>query len=141
MCLIKPDAYSYRDEIVGTIEKLGITVIRRIPLLLTESFIKELYYDVHPLILEATLHHLLSGTSEILLIEEHENTISKVLSAVGLETNPAHCDSTTLRFRYGNHTPQEIGEGLNYYYNAVHRPKNQDEAQNDMRILSSFIRY
>lgn len=138
MCLIKPDAYEHRNEIVDVMKNSGLEVIQRIPYMPSKPFIEKLYDDVHPLILDATMRHLLCGPSEIVLIKESEATLSVILTIVGTETNPAFCTPDTIRFTYGSHLPETMEGGLKYYRNAIHRPKNRDEAARDMKILRDF---
>lgn len=140
ICVIKPDAFEHRDAIVKRLEESGLYIVERRPVQLTESFIvKEMYgKDKLPKILEdAHVRHFLSGKSEVVLVKG-SNAVGNLLTTVGLKTNPALCKPDTIRYIYGSHIPEELGEGLKYFRNAAHRPKNSDEAEEDIRKFNNI---
>ncbi|MEI8224016.1 MAG: TauD/TfdA family dioxygenase [bacterium] len=137
-CLIKPDAYNNKEEIINLIKDTGLDVIHNFSIFTPESLIRALYNEVSIEILNATLNHYLSGPSEILLVRG-EQAIDKIVTISGLETDPALCIPSTIRFRHGDHSPEDLGNGLKYYRNAIHRPKNQDEAKRDFNLFNELI--
>ena len=141
ICLIKPDAYKYKEEIIRRIEYAGLGIVHKVSRTLSDRFVEKLYSDVstkEPL-LKATMHHFLAGPSEILIVKGGLDILSKLLNTVGLKTNPALCDPESIRFIYGNHIPEELGKGLQYYQNAAHRPTNQEEADRDLNLFKDII--
>lgn len=134
ICVIKPDAFTHRDAIVKRLEESGLYIVERRPVGLTESFVvKEMYgKDKLPKPLEdAHIRHFLSGKSEVVLVRGG-NAVGKLLTTVGLKTNPALCEPDTIRYIYGSHIPEELEDGLKYYRNAAHRPTNEQEAEEDL---------
>jgi hypothetical protein len=59
------------------------------------------------------------------------DAVVKLLDAVGGETNPALCDRDTIRFLYGDIEYEKLPGGSRYYRNAIHRPKDREEASAD----------
>jgi nucleoside diphosphate kinase len=73
------------------------------------------------------------------LLVKGDNVVSKLLNLVGLKTNPALCEEDTIRYIYGDHIPEELGEGLEYFRNATHRPTNTNEAIDDLEKFKDLI--
>ena len=139
ICLIKPDAFLNRNAIVRKLEESGLYIVSRDIKELTEQFVVGGMYssdDMPTPIAEATKRHLLSGPSEVLVVR---GDINKLLTTVGLKTNPALCDSDSIRYIYGNHVPEELGEGLRYYRNAAHRPRDEKEAEKDLNLFREIL--
>lgn len=134
ICVIKPDAFIHRGEIVKRLESSGLYIVQRTVKELNEEFVVGKMYGADDLpkpIAEATKRHFLGGPSEIVLVKG-DDVVHKLLNLVGLKTNPALCDPETVRFIYGDHIPEELEGGLKYYKNAAHRPTNVREAQEDL---------
>jgi nucleoside diphosphate kinase len=141
LCVIKPDAFLNRDLIVKRLEDSGLYIVRRTTRDLSENFVVNEMYGSDKLpkpIAEATARHFLSGSSEIVLVKG-DNVVNKLMSLVGLKTNPALCEEDTIRYIYGDHIPEELGEGLKYFRNAAHRPTNTDEAVTDLKKFKDLI--
>lgn len=141
ICVIKPDAFIKKDDIVKRLEGSGLFVVKRKTLILPEDFvIKEMYgKDKLPGPLEeATKRHFLSGPSEILVVKG-DNVVSKLVDLVGLKTNPALCNLDTIRYIYGDHIPEELGGDLKFYRNAAHRPLNEQESKEDLKKFKNLL--
>ena len=141
LCVIKPDAFSNRDLIVKRLQDSGLYIVRRTTRDLSEDFVVNEMYGTDKLpkpIAEATAKHFLSGSSEIVLVRG-DNVVNKLLNLVGVKTNPALCEEDTIRYIYGDHVPEELGEGLKYFRNAAHRPTNTNEAVADLKKFKNLI--
>jgi nucleoside diphosphate kinase len=139
ICVIKPDAFLNRDAIVRKLEESGLYVVSRNTKVLTENFVIGGMYspeDMPASVVEATKRHLLSGSSEIVLVK---GDIKKLLTTVGIKTNPALCDEASIRYMYGDHVPEELGQGLQYYRNAAHRPRDPKEAKKDLKTFGEIL--
>ncbi len=136
VCIIKPDAFNNREAIVRQLKNSGLYVVERKTKQLTDQFVEEALYDPKGLpkpIAEATQRHFASGPSEVLLVRGGNAVITKLVETVGLKTDPSLCSSETIRYLYGTHVPEELEGGLKYWRNAAHRPKDQTEAQRDLK--------
>lgn len=136
VCIIKPDAFKNREAIVRRLENSGLYIVERKIKQLTDRFVEEAMYDPKGMpepIAEATQRHFASGPSEVLLVRGGSAVITKLIETVGLKTDPSLCSPETIRYLYGNHVPEELEGGLKYWRNAAHRPRNQAEAQKDLR--------
>jgi nucleoside diphosphate kinase len=141
ICVIKPDAFLFRDAIVEKLKNSGLYIVKRNSIKLPSEFVVGEMYGKDQLpkpVEEATLKHFESGESEIILVEG-EDVARKLLEMVGLKTNPALCDPETLRFVYGSHIPEELGDGLKYYRNAAHRSTNDEEVKEDLEKFNQFL--
>lgn len=141
ICVIKPDAFVHRDAIVERLKESGLYIVKRTDLVLPENFVvNEMYGGDHlpKQIAEATRRHFLSGPSEIILVKG-DNLLAKLLQTVGLKTNPALCDPETVRFMYGDHVPEDLDEGLQYYKNAAHRGTTPAEIEADLQKFRNIL--
>ncbi len=141
ICVIKPDAFIHRDEIVKRLEASGLYIVQRTPKQLSEEFVVKKMYgkDKLPKPLEdAHARHFLSGESEIILVKGSD-VVKKLLDTVGLKTNPALCSPETIRYIYGDHVPEELTEGLKYYRNAAHRPASEAEVEEDLNKFREIL--
>ena len=139
ICVIKPDAFLNRDAIVRKLEESGLYVVSRNTKALTENFVMGGMYSSENMpapVVEATKRHLLSGPSEIVLVK---GDIKKLLITVGIKTNPALCDEASIRYMYGDHVPEELGQRLQYYRNAAHRPRDKKEAEKDLNAFREIL--
>jgi nucleoside diphosphate kinase len=139
--VIKPDAFPFRDAIVERVGESGLSVVSRNVKELTERFVVGAMYDPKEIpapVIEATKRHMLSGPSEIVLVKG-DDAVRKLLAMVGVKTNPALCDPDSIRYIYGNHVPEELGEGLQYYRNAAHRSRDAAEAEKDLKNFGDIL--
>jgi nucleoside diphosphate kinase len=139
--VIKPDAFPFRNAIVERVGESGLSVVSRNVKELTEQFVIGAMYDpkgVPAPVIEATKRHLLSGPSEIVLVKG-DDAVRKLLAMVGVKTNPALCDPDSIRYIYGDHVPEELGEGLQYYRNAAHRSRDEAEAKKDLKNFRDIL--
>jgi nucleoside diphosphate kinase len=133
--VIKPDAFKSRDNIIKRIEGSGLYIVRKKIIKLPDEFVIGKMYDPDEIpkeIQEETLKHFNEGRSEVVLVKGDADIIQKVLAETGMKTNPALCEDDTIRYIYGDHVPVELGNGLKYFRNAIHRPKNEGEAKKDL---------
>jgi nucleoside diphosphate kinase len=141
LCVIKPDAFKNRENIIKMLKGCGLHIVKRTPAQLSEGFVVNEMYGGDKLpkpLAEATARHFLSGPSEVVIVQG-DNVIAKLLNLVGLKTNPKLCDKETIRYIYGDHVPEKLAGGLEYYRNAAHRPTSPDEAQKDLKKFKDLI--
>ncbi len=138
VCLIKPGAYEKRDEILKIFRNSELNVVYQTSQLIPEFFIKKLYFGDDEVIINATIRHFTSGLSEIVIIKGGKDLVYKILNISGLETDPLFCAPSTIRYIYGEHTSEELGKGLRYYKNAIHRPKHEKEATRDIELFKEL---
>ena len=138
--VVKPDAFHSRDWIATRAKDSGLHIVRRKSLILPNDFVAGEMYEKDSLpkpIEEATLEHFRSGPSEIVWVEG-DDVAKKLLEFIGLKTNPALCNPESIRFILGEHEPKELEEGLKYFYNAAHRPMNDEERVEDLKKFNQF---
>lgn len=137
ICVIKPDAFPMRDVIVRRLKEMGLTVVTRKDQQLTEPFIDKnmIAPEWSEEVREATKRYFMEGPSEFLVVRggDKGDVIEKLIAATGGETNPLLCERDTIRFIYGDVQPEKLPGGRRYYRNAVHRPKNEEEAEEDKK--------
>lgn len=140
ICMIKPDAFDSRDFIVKKLEESGLYVVKRKATKLTEDFMdKNIITDKFPKsITEAQKKHYLSDNSEIILLKG-EDVVRKLLKVIGLNTDPGLCDEDTIRSRFGMHIPVLLDEDLKYFFNAIHRPKDEQERKSDLNKFKPLL--
>lgn len=139
--IIKPEALPHRQEIRLMIAEANLAITHSAVALLPEWVLVELYPDLARERNElwiATLEHLLNQECEIGIIEG-ENAMKKLLNLCGEETSPVACRVGTIRARFGEPIPLPAGERF-YWRNAIHRPKTQEEAANDLLVANRLLK-
>ena len=143
VCVIKPDAFPWRDAIVRHLEEMGLSIVKRKTKQLEADFVDEKMVSPEwsDDVKEATRRHFLEGPSEFLVVKgaAGSDALEKLRAAVGEETNPALCDRDTIRFIYGDIAPEKLPSGGRYYRNAVHRPKDGEEAEEDKKRFGEIF--
>jgi len=130
--VIKPEAMAYSGEIRTIIEKAGLIIIDTKVLVMPKWALKKLYPDLSEDLWSATCLAFASLAEAGLVIGE--NAVATLFRLSGTATAPGDCEPESIRIRFGQKNPFIIGE-VRYYANAIHRPKNQQEAENDVRLF------
>ena len=131
--------FSIATPSCGNWKNQGSTLFPRNTKALTENFVMGGMYSSENMPARGCRsheRHLLSGPSEIVLVK---GDIKKLLITVGIKTNPALCDEASIRYMYGDHVPEELGQGLQYYRNAAHRPRDKKEAEKDLNAFREIL--
>jgi nucleoside diphosphate kinase len=135
--IIKPEAQAHKAEIESTIQHEALVIEGRCSLRLTVKMIEALYPDVRGDLLQASIHFLTRGPSHIGVVSG-AGAISKLFNLAGTSVNPAACSSQSLRYRFGNRTPERFGSAV-YFLNAIHRSVDQDEAKRDQILFGPYL--
>ncbi|MEJ0053973.1 MAG: nucleoside-diphosphate kinase [bacterium] len=139
VALLKPEAVRYAPEIRRRIANIGLMVVGqreyrwdfRANALNT---IQSMYPRCPEEIVEATVDHYLGHATPVLLLEG-KDAIRRFFALAGKETNPGKCHESTLRRQFGIPNADIIGGRRKYWRNALHRPRDANEAIRDIRIF------
>jgi nucleoside diphosphate kinase len=134
--IIKPEAMSHRAEISRLIETSGLRIVARKLANIQEEAVDILYPDLCQDLRDATLYYYGRGLSEIGVVEGVE-AITRLVQLAGRSINPAQCDESSIRFRFGSSLPVKMGKAL-YYRNAFHRTKNATDATRELTIFDAL---
>ncbi len=138
--VIKPEAFRYRDAIVQKIEHTGLSIVSRKHKQLPENFVlNAMYPNLSESLQQQTAQHFNEGESEILLIKGGNDLVEKLVTLAGEHTNPAVCDTNSIRYLFGEHFARETSDGGAYYRNAVHRPKDESEREHDLEEFKHLV--
>ncbi|MCL5782085.1 MAG: hypothetical protein M1459_01865, partial [Patescibacteria group bacterium] len=121
-------------------EDSGLYIVRHNSKKLTEDIVREMVLKgrgMSPEIEDATLRHLLSGDSEIVLVRG-EKVLPTLRKVVGDKTNPNMCNEDTVRYIFGDHNPEKLDAGATYFRNAAHRPTDLEEQKKDKINFTRF---
>ncbi len=125
-----------REEISRLIEAAGLRIVaKKLTRILKEAvdvFYPQLCQDLR----EATLLQYGLGLSEIGIVEGPE-AIARLFRLAGESANPAECDASTIRFRFGSRLPVRVGNAL-YYRNAFHRTSNASDAPRELAVFETL---
>lgn len=140
MVIIKPDAFGRRGEIVRRLETSGLYVVSKIDRPLPERFVTEgLYQNLPQGIEEETVRHFNEGPAEVLLVRGGPNIVETLVSLTGDQTAPSQCSEDSIRYLFGEHFARKAGEDDGEYYrNAIHRPKNEEEKEDGLEKYRSI---
>jgi nucleoside diphosphate kinase len=140
MYLIKPEGLRYREQIRHMITSTGLFIEHHFVAVLPRRIVEALYPDLAEAqnrLWGATLLQLLDRPCEIGLVSG-QDAIAKLFGVAGTDFRPPLCKPNTIRYRFGNHTPIETGEG-EYWYNAIHRSRSEVEVARDLQIIASLL--
>lgn len=140
ICVIKPDAFLRREDIIRRLENSGFSIVKRATRQIPERFLAEVMYrDCTPSEIEATGHAFAKGPCEILMIRGGADVVEKVSRLAGLKTNPKDCEPGSIRHEYGSHEAEMLKDGSEFYHNAIHRPKTKEEQANELREFRNLF--
>lgn len=138
--VIKPDAFLHRDKIIKKLKDAGLHVIKSAKRELGDGFvISRMYKDLPEDIKEETVKHFSVGPSEVILLKGGDDLLQKVVSLTGEKTNPRECDQESIRYLFGEHFGRETDDGKTYFRNAIHRAKNIEEQDDDLRKFLPLV--
>lgn len=135
--IIKPEALTYAEEIKEIIQQGDLTIVASRKLVLPHHAINILYPELSSQLHEITLS-IFRNEVEIGLIKGTD-AIKNFFLLSGTETSPSLCAPHTIRFRFGKKTPRIVGN-YQYFENAIHRPKNLEEAKRDVEMIKNLLR-
>jgi nucleoside diphosphate kinase len=130
--MIKPEAMMHSKSIRALMERRELQIVLRKRLVLPSWALTCFYPDLLGDLLKLTTLAFLAQV-EIGLLQGNE-AIERFRILAGTETAPAKCEPGSIRGKYGIVQPFRVG-GAIYYANAIHRPKNSDEARKDIGIF------
>jgi nucleoside diphosphate kinase len=133
MVVIKPDAFQNKDAIIRRLENSGLYVVETKTRQLSENFVANVMYkDLPAGIREETIKHFNSGPAEIILLKGGENIVQDIVSLTGEKTDPRECSEDSIRYIFGEHFGRDVGDGKQYFRNAIHRAKDGAEQKGDL---------
>ena len=134
--LLKPGrALKSHHAICEEIKNLGLRITESYMVLLTENHLIAMYGYLPDTLYDATFKHLLGKRKRCpVFLLEGNDAIRRLASYAGCHVDPNQCEEETIRFRYSD-PPQDLGNGLIYYPNGIHCPKNPKEAQRDINLF------
>lgn len=136
--IIKPEATRNSILIKKKIMNAGLEIIMQKKIQLNETLITSLYPSIKHDLLKAHIAHLCTSFCEVGVVKG-PNAINKLFLIAGENTNPAECQTGTIREIFGEKKAIIFGSAK-YFKNAFHRPKNIKEAQNNLEILGIKIK-
>jgi nucleoside diphosphate kinase len=123
----------FRKEIRETIEASGLVITESKQLTLPKWALKKIYDDLPDKYCDAVFRQYAGMLIEAGLVSG-ENAVEKLLKVVGTELDPVDCAPGSIRFRLGGKKPF-IVDGVRCYFNIIHRPRNEAEAEKDIAIF------
>lgn len=135
--VIKPEGMPFRSSIRHIIASAGLAICQTRTGILDEKFLRPLYPDLSPDLWAATMKFMQCGVCEVGLVEG-DDAVQRLFVIAGRSTNPNDCEPSTIRGQFGRKVPDRVGAVI-YFRNAIHRPKDCDEAMRDVALLSEFL--
>lgn len=132
-CIIKPHAIEHADAIIAVIEEQGACVRRREEILYTTPLVHALYDHMDADARDAITERLCGKPGIALLIEVA--SVDRMLDIAGRHSNPALCDSGSIRARFARDATEERMGTARWWENALHRPIDEREAERDLELV------
>lgn len=134
--IIKPEAMRHLELIHSLIEKAGLRVAANAITTLPESAVDSLYPGIDQDLRAAMLHYFGAGPCEIGIVEG-PNAIERLSKLAGSSVNPAECDRSTIRGRFGVQEAVRFRSAV-YYLNGFHRSQNLFEVERDLALFHAL---
>lgn len=134
--IIKPEAMRYRELIHALIEQTGLRVAAKSITTLPESAVDSLYPGIEKDLRAATLYYFGVGPCEIGIVEG-PHAIELLSKLAGSSVNPAECEPSTIRGRFGTREAMKFRSAL-YYLNGFHRARDLTEVQRGLSLFYSL---
>ncbi len=134
--IIKPEAMAHRKEIYALIEGAGLRIVSAKLVNLSEIAIDVLYPFLGSDLRDATLYSFSLGPCEIGIVEG-VHAIARLSELTGDSPNPANCNRSTIRARFGLSRPIKMGTAF-YYFNGFHTSRNALEAKRDLTLFEGL---
>ena len=139
--LIKPEGRGLAVEIKEMVARSGLVIVAAKTVVLTEDILQQMYPNLSDYLWLITCGHLLNQSCEMVLVEG-EGAVQRLLELTGTDVSPNLCAPGTIRrFCRGDRLsgmPSIYpcrGEQEVYYFNFLHRPKNQEAAWREVAIF------
>jgi nucleoside-diphosphate kinase len=124
LCIIKPDAFDRKDEIIQDIKSKGFSVLEQIDEHITQQEWRKFYSEhSEKAFFGDLIKHMSSGLVCILLLQK-DSGISDLRSLIGA-TDPKKARKGSLRSKYGTVSPK----------NAVHGSDSEESAKVEIEMF------
>ncbi len=131
---IRPYCFEKRATIKKLITDNGLNIKKNKIIWLTEKDLRIMYgSEDHSTYFDACVHFMTNGFVEVGIIEGEE-VITKLVKLVGYTHVPSQNDANTLRRIFGREEPVNFN-GFDYYFNPLHRSRNQEEAKREVALF------
>jgi nucleoside diphosphate kinase len=134
--IIKPEAVSQKEKIHELIEAGGLQIVAVKLAILDEGAVSILYPNLSRDLRDATLHFFGLGPCEIGVVKG-EDAVLRLSALAGASINPAECEPTTIRGRFGSRVPARPAAAV-YYLNGFHRSKDASEVDRDLALFETL---
>ncbi len=131
--IIKPHALAFRAEIRTMIESTGLIITQSKRVVLPTWALKRIYYDLAERYRNAVFRQYENAYIEAGLVIG-KDAVEKLLCIAGRELDPVDCAPESIRFKFGSREPSMV-DGVRCYANIIHRPRNESEAAESVRIF------
>lgn len=127
---IKPEGITVYMDIISRIRNRGLAVSKLRRIIMRPSDVEALYHDKPPKILES-LHDQMDNKECILGMVRGTNAIFRLVEVCGKESDSRLCAAGTIRNVHGSKEVIRL--------NAIHRPKNETELEQNLLIFKLFL--
>ncbi len=136
--LIKPEGMKFQTIIWEMFQKAGLKVVRRCTFdELPAPLVIDIYRNVSPCIWKATADHLIYKRCEMGIVCG-DDAVNRLITLIGVYTNPLICATGTIRSRFGGKAPVLLADDTRYFYNAIYRSETYEEVLRDIRLFRRF---
>ena len=137
--LIKPEIpEKHYDDVCAAIQISGqICITAKKIIVLSVLQAQNLYLEGPEIIRTIAAHHLANKKLPFYLVEG-ENAIEQLYQICGTSTDPQRCKKGTIRYVFGRTEPLILPSGKIFYFNGIHRPVDNTEAEHLVELFKSL---
>lgn len=127
--VIKPYALKNKNLIIQRLKDSGLYIAQTVTRQLPENFVIGTMFENTPQkgLQKEVLKRSAYGPSVILEVKG-DDLLKKLFLLTGENTDPNKCSEESIRYLFGEHTAIKTDDG-DFYPNAIHRPKNENEKE------------
>ena len=131
--IIKPHGLVFIEEVRAMIKGGGLTISESKRLVMPHWALEIIYSDLPERYRSAVFKPFVGAFVEAGLVVG-KNAINTLLQIAGTEIDPVDCAPESIRSKFGGRKPLMI-DGVRYYKNIIHRSRNREEAENDVKVF------
>ena len=131
--IIKPHGLIFREEVREMIESEDLTISEVKRVVVPRWALEIIYSDLPERYRNSVFKPFVNTPVEIGLVVG-KDAVNTLLRITGTEIDPVNCSPESIRFKFGARKPIMI-DGVIYYKNIIHRPRNREEARHDVEVF------
>lgn len=131
--MIKPHGLAFLEEVREMIRGSGLIISETKRVVMPRWALEVVYSDLPEKYRNSVFSPFINAFVEVGLVAG-KDAVNTLLQIAGTEIDPVDCAPESIRFKFGARKPVMI-DGVRYYKNIIHRSRNIEEAEKDVKVF------